>query len=181
MNIQKNIVLYDMSYLKLIFGKSYCFLAVLILLGCKKDKLVDDYAIFNGNWKIDHIIKITNTHYPPDQTRDTIYANEIPNEYWFEFEEKGILRQIKNDTEIHEDRVVFDQFYSSNFGSTPLESQYFLIHLNNIHYEALSGHIFGDTIRVSGQGGDHVHVSGDYPNEDGSQENVDYIFYFIKQ
>lgn len=149
------------------------FLLSGFLFSCKKDALVGEYEIFQGNWEwtfsketiFDPLVQIT--------THSTVYSSELPDTYGLEFLKKGKVRFFKNGKNTEKYRTVIDT-YSEGSSNGLVGGSFFIILLDNKPERSMVGYISQDTLQL---------ISNYFPIENYSQGEIHHSFenFFVRQ
>jgi hypothetical protein len=121
---------------------------ILLLASCKKEKLEDDKSIFEGKWRLDHVIEREFFTNSGNEVFDTIKVDYLTDVYELEFCRKGFVHQIKNGNKLREARTVFAAFEMSNPNhlNKLKNSFWYTIKLDNDEDDKMSGYVSPDTL-----------------------------------
>lgn len=116
----------------------------LILSGCRKTKLKDEYAIFEGKWKWVGALEIRTSFATGSVTYIDHLASDYPDSYFMEFERKGYVSFYKNNEMELSYRVVIRIFFD-NCNDFP-GCHFFGMRLDNDKEKSFSGFVGYDTL-----------------------------------
>ena len=121
---------------------AYIFI-IILLITCKKDKLINDKAILVGNWEwvYSKIVKAGSNSYTYYKTPNSENAT-----YQLNFLEKGKVQFMKDNVILEEYRIVFKPTDVKCFD----DGEKYKIWLNNKSENSLIICIKNDTLRTSG-------------------------------
>jgi len=139
--------------------------AMMMLTGCKKDKLKGDKQIFIGEWQWSYSYFEDNKCNACCVGYDTIVSANYETQYSLKFFDNGKLRMYENDIRTQTYRIIFDDFVQQSNSS-----YIFDIHLNGHEENVLHGRVNSDSL-----------YTWDYPFKSDDQSCYTRQSFFIKQ
>ncbi|MBL4863233.1 MAG: hypothetical protein JKY09_09495, partial [Crocinitomicaceae bacterium] len=88
----------------------YVLLIGFILIGCKKEKLEGEKSILEGRWKWIYSLEEKHNFLVGGSTYQDVSASSFPDTYFMEFDRKGKVKFLKNETIEEKYRIVFRIF-----------------------------------------------------------------------
>jgi len=121
-----------------------------IVIGCKKDKLEGETSILEGKWKWVYSLEEKHNFLMGGSTYQDVSASIFPDAYFMEFDRKGKVKFLKNETIEEKYRIVMSIFRDED-NCEFLNCKKFSIYLDNKDDQELTGYMNQDTIHCAGQ------------------------------